>query len=126
MDMQLALPAVRAGEVSSAVVEVGSLAGGGAVELVCDELPPGAREAGWAVEPLKLSAAAGAVQKLTVKYAHPAAAGAARSGQVGLADGASLVLRGTIKGGTPAVGGGPAGRRFALVCTCQVAAPRQL
>lgn len=128
---------VSAGQVSSVTVDFGSIkssAGGAAGELVVEELPPEANEAGWSVDPVKVSAPAGEKRPLTVRFSAPAAAklGGTALGALGQLQLAvqqtvrlGVVMKGGCQGPTAAVAADGT-RRMTLVCSCMLApAPAQ-
>jgi hypothetical protein len=131
---------VGPGQASTAVVEFGSVkssVGGAAGELVVEELPAEAKEAGWSVDPVKVSVPAGEKRPLTIRFTAPAAAkliGTALGalGQMQLPVQQTVKLSVVMKGGCQAMAGAPAAvavaadgtRRMSLVCSC-ILAPAQ-
>lgn len=123
---------VSAGQVSSVTVDFGSIkssAGGAAGELVVEELPPEAKEAGWSVDPVKVSAPAGEKRPLTVRFGAPAATklGGTALGALGQLQLAvqqtvrlGVIMKGGCQGPTAAVAAHGT-RHMTLVCSCMLA-----
>jgi len=126
---------VSPGQVSTATVEFGAVkssAGGAAGELVVEDLPAEAKEAGWSVDAVKVSTPVGERRPLTIRYTAPAAAklagtAVAALGQLQVPLQQVLKLNVIIKGGcqpmpgagAPIVGIAADGsRRLSLVCSC--------
>jgi hypothetical protein len=132
---------VSPGQASSAVIEFGAVkasTGAAAGELVVEELPAAAKEAGWSVDSLKLSVPAGEKRPLVVRFTAPPLAKLQGSSQGALAEAGlpseqQLTLNCSMKGGCQAVpGAAGAGavavgsdgmRRVKVVCRCTVAMP---
>lgn len=126
---------VSPGQASTATVEFGAVksgAGGAAGELVVEDLPAEAKEAGWSVDAVKVSTPVGERRPLTIRYTAPAAAklagtAVAALGQLQVPVQQVLKLNVIMKGGcqpmpgagAPAVGIAADGsRRLSLVCSC--------
>ncbi len=120
--------AVYPGESATASFDVGNLKsteqGGAPAEVTVSELPPEAREAGWAVEGLaaggKLPLAAGERKPLTVSYTasrvpHPGMVAA-----YGHAEYRTVRITCVLKGGLTAFGGGPEGRAVVVLARCRL------
>ncbi|GIL67303.1 hypothetical protein Vafri_20688, partial [Volvox africanus] len=125
--------AVYAGETAKASFEVGSLkstANGSAPgEVVLQELPAEAREAGWAVaDPpapsgggaVKVPLAAGELRSITLSYTAPRQPHAGMVAAYGHAEFRTLRLQCTLRGGLAAISGGPEGRSLTIVAKCKL------
>lgn len=114
-------PSVAPGSTATAQMFLGSLKsklGGSNSEVVFDELSAKVKEAGWTVEPMKLSVAAGDKKPLTVKYTAPRSTQLMAYTGLDLVEYVEMTLSGTLKGGAPSLG--PSGRRVAITCRCLV------
>jgi hypothetical protein len=136
----ITLPSVGPGQCSTATVEFGAIkssAGGAAGELIVEELSAEAKEAGWSVDPVKVSVPAGEKRPLLVRYTAPAAAKLAGTalgalGQMQVYVQQSVRVSVIMKGGCQAMQGAPVAvavaadgsRCMSLVCSC-VLAPAQ-
>ncbi|GLI70333.1 hypothetical protein VaNZ11_015289 [Volvox africanus] len=125
--------AVYAGETAKASFEVGSLkstANGSAPgEVLLQELPAEAREAGWAVaDPpapsgggaVKVPLAAGELRSITLSYTAPRQPHAGMVAAYGHAEFRTLRLQCTLRGGLVAISGGPEGRSLTIVAKCKL------
>ena len=121
--LQLAFKeAVHLGQTATATFDAGCLKsslGGSNGELVIDDLPASAKEAGWSVDPLKLPLVVGDRKTVTVKYSAPKQAHAGMAAYLGHTEFVELTLGGWLKGGTPAPPSAE-GRRVSLKLRCQV------
>mgnify|MGYP001807452743 CR=1 FL=1 len=136
----ITLPSVGPGQCSTATVEFGAIkssAGGAAGELLVEELSAEAKEAGWSVDPVKVSVPAGEKRPLLVRFTAPAGAKLAGTalgalGQMQVSVQQSVRVSVIMKGGCQAMQGAPAAvtvaadgsRRMSLVCLC-VLSPAQ-
>lgn len=106
--LTLTFPApCKLGEVATHTLTVGclksALSGAGAPgEFVLDDVPPLAKEAGWAVEPVKLPLAPGDRKAVTFKYTAPKAATPTMAAYHGLREYVELTIGAMLKGGLPA------------------------
>lgn len=98
--------AMHLGEVASTSFEAGSVkstaVGGAAGELVIDDLPAAAKEAGWMIDPMKLPLAIGDKKAIQVRFTSPAEAHAGIAAYFGHKERIELRLGATLKGGLPA------------------------
>ena len=106
------------GESAMTIFEAGSLkssaVGGAAGELIIDDLPVVAKEAGWTIEPTKLPLAAGDKKAVQVRYTSPSEVHAGMAAYLGHEEWIELRLGASLKGGLPAPPT-PEGRRVVLV-----------
>ena len=106
------------GEVATTRFEAGSVKsstfGGAAGELIVDDLPAAAKEAGWSLDPNKMPLAVGDKKAVQVRYTSPSQAHAGMAAYFGHEEWAELRLGATLKGGLPAPPT-PEGRRVMLV-----------
>jgi hypothetical protein len=132
---------VSPGQATSATIEFGAVkasTGAAAGELVIEELPAAAKDAGWSVDSLKLSVPAGEKRPLVVRFTAPPLAKLQGTSQGALAEAGlpseqQLMLNCSMKGGCQAVpGAAGAGvvavgsdgvRRVKVVCRCTEAMP---
>ncbi|GIL93003.1 hypothetical protein Vretifemale_20446 [Volvox reticuliferus] len=125
--------AVYAGETAKASFEVGSLKstvnGSAPGEVVLQELPAEAREAGWAVaDPpapsgggaAKVPLTAGELRSITLSYTAPRQPHAGMVATYGHAEFRTLRLQCTLRGGLAALSGGPDGRSVTIVAKCKL------
>ena len=106
------------GEVATTRFEAGSVKsakfGGAAGDLIIDDLPAAAKEAGWSLDPNKVPLAAGDKKAVQVRYTSPSQVHAGMAAYFGHEEWAELRLGATLKGGLPAPPT-PEGRRVMLV-----------
>jgi hypothetical protein len=132
---------VAPGQAASATIEFGAIkasAGAAAGELVAEDLPAAAKDAGWSVDSLKLSVPAGEKRPLVVRFTAPTLAKCQGSSQGALAEMGMpseqvLTLNCSMKGGCQAMPGAAGSgavavgsdgvRRVKVVCRCVVAVP---
>lgn len=120
--------AVYPGESATASFDVGNLKsteqGGAPAEVTVAELPPEARDAGWAVEGLagggKLPLAAGERKPLTVTYTAPRVPHPGMVAAYGHAEYRTIRIMCVLKGGLMAFGGGPEGRAVVVLARCRL------
>ncbi|MEW5303719.1 MAG: hypothetical protein WDW36_006383 [Sanguina aurantia] len=109
---------VYLGESCKGGLEVGNLKsqglGGAAGEVVFDELPAAAKEAGWVLDPVRQSLLPGEKKPITLRYTAPAVAHAGMAAYFGHPEHVSVTLGALLKGGLPAPPS-PGGRRVTLV-----------
>eukprot|EP00877_Chromochloris_zofingiensis_P005675 jgi/Chrzof1/15108/Cz09g27130.t1 len=124
-EVSLRLPGpVYAGQTSTATLDVGSIKsafGGANGEVIFDELTPSAREAGWAVDPIKQAVTAGEKKVVTIRYTAPAKPSPSSAGSLGLPEWVQIRLACSLKGGVPAPQTPDGMRRLVLLVQCLLA-----
>jgi hypothetical protein len=137
----VSLPApVAPGQTSCCTLQFGTIKSGvksAAGELVLDELPAAFREAGWSVEPQKLSTPAGEKRPFVIRFTAPSAA-KLQCTPAGALLGLGLPVQQTVQlgctlkgGGQPGPGAGSTGmvpastaadgsRRMTIICSCTI------